>query len=388
MGRRGTHKPHHVPGDPLDPAGWPKLVSEFCDWMGAHGYSPRTIENRRGQLAALASWLEERGVMRPLEVTRPMLERYQRHLFHYRKPNGDPLSFRSQSQRLLPVRAFFKWAARNNVVLYNPASEIDLPKVERRLPMPALSVAEVERVLSMPDVSGPLGLRDRAMLEVLYSTGIRRSELAHLALYDLDQERETLMVRQGKGRRDRFVPVGERALLWAGRYLQEVRPSLSFPPDDGTLFLTAEGTAISPDRLSQIARGYVDASGVPKSGACHIFRHTCATLMLEGGADIRYIQALLGHAELSTTQIYTQVSIRALQAVHAATHPGATNTRHRSPSHPSLSPPGPGGDGDVERLFSLLELEEDQENRAGETNLSATPEAALDAPTTIEEDPS
>jgi len=153
MGRRGVHKPRTVPGDALDPAGWPKLVNEFCDWMGAHGYSPRTIENRRGQLAALASWLEERGITRPVEVTRPMLERYQRHLFHYRKPNGDPLSFRSQSQRLLPVRAFFRWAARNNVVLYNPASEIELPRAEHRLPKPALTAAEAEAVLAEPDLS-------------------------------------------------------------------------------------------------------------------------------------------------------------------------------------------------------------------------------------------
>jgi integrase/recombinase XerD len=287
MGRRGEHRPHPVPGDPADPAGWPRLVGEFCEWMGAHGYSPRTIENRRGQLAALASWLAERGISRPLEVTRPMLERYQRHLFHYRKGNGEPLSFRSQSQRLLPIRAFFRWAARANHVLYNPASEIELPRVEHRLPRPALTAAEAEQVLAQPDLSLPLGLRDRAVLEVLYSTGVRRSELAHLSLYDLDHERQTLMVRQGKGRRDRFVPLGERALSWVARYLAEVRPALASEPDDGTLFLTADGTAFSPDRLTQIARGYVEASGVDKVGACHLFRHTMATLMLEGGADIR-----------------------------------------------------------------------------------------------------
>lgn len=138
--------------------------------------------------------------------------------------------------------------------------------------------------------------------------------------------------------------------------------------DDGTLFLTSDGTGFSPDRLAQIARGYVKASGVPKEGACHLFRHTMATLMLEGGADIRYIQAMLGHAELSTTQIYTQVSIRALQAVHSATHPGATNSRHRSINHPSLRHPDghdPGQDGgDLQQLFVALEVEESEENRA------------------------
>ena len=394
MGRRGSGKPFVVPGDPSDPAGWAALVGEFCEWMGAHGYSPRTIENRQKQLAALIVWLAERGVARPIEVTRPMLERYQRWLFHYRKTNGDPLSFRSQAQRLLPVRAFFKWAARNRIVLYNPASEIELPKVEQRLPRPPLTAAEAEAVLAMPDLANPIGVRDRAMLEVLYSTGIRRAELAHLAVFDIDAARHTLLVRQGKGRKDRMVPVGERALAWVDRYLTEVRPNLVCGGDDGTLFLTANGTSIALDRLTQLARDYVKASGVPKEGACHLFRHTMATLMLEGGADVRYIQAMLGHVELSTTQIYTQVSIRALQAVHSATHPGATNRRHRSVNHPSFRIPDDHDDGevggDLQQLFVALEIEESEENRArpgSASGRSATGDtAALDTVYNVEED--
>lgn len=386
MGKRGQHTPQVVPGDRADIAGWPRLTDEFCEWMGSHGYSPRTISNRRGQLAALVTWLGERGVTRPVEVTRPMLESYQRYLYHYRKPNGDPLSFRSQSQRLLPVRAFFRWAARSNHVLYNPASEIELPKVERRLPKPALTAAETEQVLATCDLADPLGLRDRAMLEVLYSTGVRRSELANLAIFDLDVERSTLLVRQGKGRKDRMIPIGERAVAWVMGYLTNVRPGLATQQSGTSLFLTVDGTPFCPDRLSQIARGYVDSSGVPKSGACHLFRHTCATLMLEGGADIRYIQAMLGHAELSTTQIYAQVSIMALQAVHAATHPGATNTRHRSANHPALAIAGSDDPADPDRLFAVLEAEEEQENRAtGETLLSASHLAPLDANQHIEE---
>jgi integrase/recombinase XerD len=278
-------------------------------------------------LSFLVAWLAERGITRPAEVTRPVLESYQRWLFHYRKSNGDPLSFRSQSQRLLAVRAFYKWAARQRHVLHNPASEIELPKAERRLPRPALTAAEAELVLAQPDLDDLPGVRDRAILEVFYSTGIRRSELAHLAVTDIDHERATLLVRQGKGRKDRMIPIGDRALAWVSRYLAEARPKLAVAgEDDGTLFLTGEGTGLALDALTRLAAGYVKASGVPKAGACHLFRHTMATLMLEGGADIRYIQAMLGHAELSTTQIYAQVSVRALQAVHAATHPAAANT--------------------------------------------------------------
>jgi integrase/recombinase XerD len=327
-GRTGYRAPSPITGDASDLAGFPRLVGEFCTDMAARGYSDRTVGNRRFMLSYLVAWLAERGITRPVEVTRPVLESYQRWLFHYRKTNGDPLSFRSQSQRLLAVRAFFKWAAKQRHVLHNPASEIELPKAERRLPRPALTASEAEAVLAQPDLGTPAGVRDRAVLEVFYSTGIRRFELAGLAVTDIDHERQTLLVRQGKGRKDRLVPIGERALAWVGRYLAEVRPRLAVPPDDGTLFLTADGTGFSLDGLTRLASVYVKASGVPKTGACHLFRHTMATLMLEGGADIRYIQAMLGHAQLSTTQIYAQVSVRALQAIHTATHPAASNTPH------------------------------------------------------------
>jgi integrase/recombinase XerD len=364
-GRDGYRTPPMIPGDRSDLAGFPRLVEEFCEDMAARGYSDRTIGNRRFMLSYLASWLAERGITRPAEVTRPALESYQRWLFHYRKSNGEPLSFRSQSQRLLAVRAFYKWAARQRHVLHNPASEIELPRAERRLPRPALTAAEAELVLAQPDLDDPIGVRDRAILEVLYSTGIRRSELAHLAVTDLDFDRQTLLVRQGKGRKDRLIPIGERALAWAGKYLTEVRPKLVIQPDDGTLFVSADGTGFTLDALTRLASGYVRASGVPKTGACHLFRHTMATLMLEGGADIRYIQAMLGHAELSTTQIYAQVSVRALQAIHAATHPAAANAPRSQRGDDDGAAHGDCGQRKVavSELLATLDEEDQEENR-------------------------
>jgi integrase/recombinase XerD len=192
-----------------------------------------------------------------------------------------------------------------------------------------LTASEAERVLAVPDLGEPLGLRDRAMLEVLYATGVRRSELAGLTVFDLDSERRTLAVRQGKGRKDRMIPLGERAAAWTARYQADARPALATEPDDGTLFLTVDGTAFTPNRLTQLVRGYVRRAAIGKQGACHLFRHTMATLMLEGGADIRFIQQMLGHADISTTQIYTQVSLRQLVAIHTATHPGARNQPRR-----------------------------------------------------------
>jgi integrase/recombinase XerD len=329
MPRRGERTPKRIAGDPGDPQGFPALVSDFLESMAVRGYSERTIENHFAALGYLAAWLQERGIERPREVTKPVLDRYQRALFHRRKPDGQPLSFRAQHQRLVPVRGFFRWLARQNRILYNPASELELPKTERRLPRAVLSAAEAERVLALPELSEPLGLRDRAMLELFYATGVRRSELARLEVFDLDSERLTLTVRQGKGRKDRMIPTGARAAAWCGRYLAEARPKLAREPDDGTLFLTLDGFGFGLDRLTGLVAAYVRRSGVGKPGACHLFRHTMATLMLEGGADIRFIQQMLGHADISTTQIYTQVSLRQLQAIHQATHPGAHNTPRR-----------------------------------------------------------
>ena len=187
-----------------------------------------------------------------------------------------------------------------------------------------MTATETERVLDMPDVETQLGLRDRAILETLYSTGMRRMELLGLRIHDLDEERGTLFIQQGKGKKDRIAPIGERALQWIERYVVEVRPHWLFEAGQQTLFLTREGMPISPSRLTQIVGSYVAASDISKEGSCHLFRHTAATLMLENGADIRYIQALLGHARLETTEVYTQVSIRRLKEVHSMTHPART----------------------------------------------------------------
>ncbi len=344
-----------VTGDHGDPAGMPALAEQFLEWMEVRNYSERTVRNRRLYLGYFIQWCEERSIARPSEVTKPILERYQRHLYFYRKKNGEPLSFRSQHTQLAPVRAFFKWLTRNNFILYNPASELELPRLERRLPKHVLTASEAERVMSGADITTSIGIRDRAMMETLYSTGMRRMELAGLKLTDLDDERGTVMVRMGKGKKDRMIPIGERALAWNRKYLVEVRPKLSLPPDDGSLFLTSQGDGFTPQGLSKVVRAYVSKSDINKTGSCHLFRHTMATLMLENGADIRFIQQMLGHADLSTTQIYTQVSIRQLKEIHTATHPARLRrqTANNRPQNDALS--------EVGELLSSLAAEGDDE---------------------------
>lgn len=214
--------------------------------------------------------------------------------------------------------------------MHNPASELELPRLGFHLP-PVLNKEEAELVLQQPNVADPLGMRDRAILETFYSTGIRRTELLKLKLPEIDRSNGLVTVRQGKGNKDRVVPIGERALAWVDKYLNQVRPQLVIEPDDGTLFLTADGEPFSAIHLTALVRAYVEKAGTGKSGACHLLWHTMATLMLEGGADIRFIQQMLGHAKLTTTQIYTHVSVRMLKEIHSATHPGARLTGESKP---------------------------------------------------------
>ncbi|OGB25880.1 MAG: hypothetical protein A3I66_00060 [Burkholderiales bacterium RIFCSPLOWO2_02_FULL_57_36] len=294
--------------------------SAFLEWTVTVGLSEQTAKIRKRALDGFILWCDERGLQRPHDITRPILQRYQSHLYHYRKANGQPLTFSTQATRLLPIVAFFKWLARENHILHNPASDLVLPKPPRQLPKHLMSVADIETVLNQADIETASGIRNRAMLETLYSSGIRRSELIHLTLYDVDTERGTLMVRQGKGNKDRFIPLGARACAWVNRYVQEVRPQLALTLDQRTLFVTDYGEAFEKNRLSDMVKRHMQWAGF-KHGGCHAFRHAMATHMLENGADIRYIQVILGHSELSTTQIYTHVAIGKLKAVHTLTHP-------------------------------------------------------------------
>ena len=320
MARRGPKK-KHKPYEPLDPASLRGLKLAFFEWMTATHFSPHTLRTRGNALEFFLRWCDERGLTRPAEINRPILERYRRHTYEYRQANGKPLGLKTQIARLIAVRTFFKWMARHHHILYNPASELEFPRADKRLPAQILTIIEVEQIINLTNTHEPLGIRYRAILETLYSTGMRRSELIGLKLYDLALDQGTVMIRLGKGRRDRVVPIGDRAMAWLDKYLLDVRPTLANEPDDGTLFLTLDGESFSTNRMTDLAHEYVKLANLGKPGACHIFRHAMATHMLEGGADIRIIQAILGHEALTTTEIYTRVSIQHIKQVHTKTHP-------------------------------------------------------------------
>ncbi|MCP3994387.1 MAG: tyrosine-type recombinase/integrase, partial [bacterium] len=222
------------------------------------------------------------------------------------------------------IRRWFLWLHEKGIIPTDVAKDLELPKPEERLPVDVLTADEVESTMNQTDATRPMGIRDRAILETFYSTGIRASELAHLQLYDLDADRQILIIRQGKGKKDRVVPIGERAIRWLQKYMTDIRPDLVEQTEPHpVLFVTRDGVPIQRSLLALIVKRYMRKAGVKKPGSCHLLRHTAATLMMENGADLRSLQMFLGHVCLKTTQLYTHVSIQRLQDVHRKTHPAS-----------------------------------------------------------------
>ena len=298
-------------------------AAEYLLWMRIHNYAETTIDCRRHYLDYFAEFCDQHEISHSSEVTFELIQSYQQRLFEYRKRNGQPLTFATQAQRLIPVCQLFSWLRRSGRLTANPAGDLLMPKPDRRLPEATLSVSEMAQLIAQPDVSRPLGLRDRAILEVFYSCALRRQELIELTVRDVDFDRGTVFVRCGKGAKDRYVPIGERALFWLRLYLELTRPGFTNDLYRDQLFLSSVGTPICPDWLSRKIRHYLNAARIDKKGSCHLLRHTVATLMLDGGADIRYVAEMLGHTRLETTQRYTRVSIDRLRIIHAAAHPAA-----------------------------------------------------------------
>ena len=329
--RRARTGQRPVKPEPFAHNGITAYLNDFLNWCEVRQYSPKTLGHRKSWIGQFIGWCDERGLNEPQAITKPILERYQRHLFYLRKANGDPLSVRTQVSHLHALQAFFKWLTKQNHLLYNPASELELPKLRRSLPRYLLSRDEINTLLEQPQYAGDIGIRDRAILETFYSTGMRRMELCNLKLHDLDFSHGTVFISEGKGQKDRVIPIGDRALAWVRKYLDELRPELLTPPDEGNVFISDLGTPYQKHQLGDLVKKYLIKAGIDKPGACHLLRHAMATHMLEGGADIRFIQAMLGHAQLTTTEIYTHVSIYKLKAIHSATHP-AKLERVKSPN--------------------------------------------------------
>ena len=295
-------------------------IDRWIERLEQKNYSPRTLDMNRKALVHFVTWAEERDLLKPSQFTKPHLESYQRHLWRWKKADGKALSVRTQRQRLGAIQRLFAHLAKDNEILANPASDLDLPKKPHRLLPKGLSKDEIKALMNVPDVTDLLGIRDRAILELLYATAIRRSELVGIDLEDIDLASQRLQVT-GKGDKTRIVPMSSRAVFWLKRYLSETRPRLQLDHTVQALWLSGYGERISGGYIGKWMKKIMLEAGIHKDGALHLLRHTCATHMLENGCDIRFIQQLLGHSSLDTTSVYTQVAIAQLQSVYEKTHP-------------------------------------------------------------------
>ena len=320
-GKKGGYPATPDGFDRRDTSTLASLVDQWLARLQTRAYSPQTVTARVWALRSFLTWGETRGLLRPTEIDKPIMETFQSWLWTYRKENGAPLAIATQRSHLGAVQAFFSWACRENFLPANPAADLELPRKQARSLPRVLSLSEVETILAVPDVTDPLGVRDRAILETFYGTGLRRCELVNLDVADVDRSRGVVLIRRGKGGKDRFAPLGAEALNWIERYLSECRPRLEVSASDPALFLSGYGGRMTPGHLGNWVRRVIKDAEIGKTGSCHLFRHACATHLLENGADLRMIQELLGHARLDTTQIYTAVSITQLREVHARCHP-------------------------------------------------------------------
>jgi integrase/recombinase XerD len=296
-----------------------RLLGLYRDEIELH-FSPRTVRGYCDGANDLVRFLTARGIEAGHAKTED-LQAYQRDLYTRRTKGDKPYSLGFQAGRITVVKSFYRFLYKRLLILRDPASMLEKPRLEKRLPRTILSREEARRILAVARERSSIGLRDRAVLETLYATGIRYSELAKLSLYDADTQDRVLRVVQGKGRKDRNVPLTRAACNAIDDYLVNGRPKLVVDPKRMTLFLSDKGGFLHDAIVNKRLRVWARKARIRKHVTCHTFRHTVATHLLGGHADIRHIQALLGHASLSTTERYTRVEIGDLKRVIARAHP-------------------------------------------------------------------
>ncbi|OGT02509.1 MAG: site-specific tyrosine recombinase XerD [Gallionellales bacterium RBG_16_57_15] len=292
-----------------------ELLDEFCDnlWL-EDGLSRNTLDSYRRDLTKFAAWLEQQRGASILQTTHGDIQGYLAHLFIEQKAKPS-----STGRAISSLKRLFRYLLRQGKIATDPTLQIDTPKLPRNLPK-SLTEQDVEHLLNAPDTQTPLGLRDRTMLEVLYATGLRVSELVTLRITQVSMDMGVVRV-MGKGDKERLVPLGEEALDWLRRYLADGRGVLLEEQISDTLFVTARGGGMTRQMFWYLIRKHAKHGGLNKPLSPHTLRHAFATHLLNHGADLRVVQMLLGHADISTTQIYTHVARERLKQLHKNHHP-------------------------------------------------------------------
>jgi integrase/recombinase XerD len=292
-----------------------ELLDEFCDtlWL-EDGLSRNTLDSYRRDLNKFAAWLEKQRDVAILQATHGDIQGYLAYLFVTLKAKSS-----SSSRNISSLKRLFRYLLRQGKINADPTLQIDTPKLPRNLPK-SLSEQDVEQLLNAPDIQTPLGLRDRTMFEVLYATGLRVSELVTLRITQVSMDMGVVRV-MGKGSKERLVPLGEESLDWLRHYLADGRGVLLDKQMSNALFVTARGEGMTRQMFWYLIKKHAKHGGLNKSLSPHTLRHAFATHLLNHGADLRVVQMLLGHADISTTQIYTHVARERLKQLHAMHHP-------------------------------------------------------------------
>lgn len=292
-------------------------IREFRRRLHAVGYAATTVESYRKSLKEFSSYLARRDITDLRRVNRRVVRDYKEEVM------GQAGSRETKALKLRPVKRLFEDLFTTNRLLINPTEGLVETCRKNRKIQPILTVDEMARLLRQPNPAQPVHIRNRTVMEVLYATGIRLDELLGLTVHDPDVKEKTLFIAKGKGRKQRVVPLGTNAAGYLTEYLEKIRPgSAENNPGERTLFLGPKGLPLQPATIRQAIRAYRLAAGIDKPVSPHTFRRSCATHLLQQGADIRYIQKLLGHSRLSTTQLYTKVMPVEMKRCHDRYHPG------------------------------------------------------------------
>ena len=289
-------------------------IDNFCDalWL-EDGLARATLASYRSDLGRLAGWLLQQSLEPLIDLRETTLAAFIAHLARQTRAS-------SQARYLSTLRRFYRWQLTRGRIVADPTLKLANPTRPARLPK-VMSERQVDALLDAPVIDTPLGLRDRAMLETLYATGLRVSELVNLKLHEVSLA-DGVLRALGKGSKERLVPLGEQAIDWIGRYLREARADILGGQQDDALFITARGGPMTRQAFWQLIKRYALRAGVaPEKLSPHVLRHAFATHLLNHGADLRVVQLLLGHADISTTQIYTHVARERLKSLHATHHP-------------------------------------------------------------------
>lgn len=293
-----------------------KYLDGFLEYLKFEkGLSDNTLEAYGRDLSKFLAYLKQRKIENPVDVKRSDILAFVGQLL------DEGAAFSSSARHLSSIKSFFRFLILEGYITVNPADNLESPKIRRRLPE-VLTVQEVDRLLSNPNVVSLTGLRDRAMFELMYATGLRVSELLSLEVDDINLS--TGYVRcLGKGRKERIVPVGKTASFWVERYIGRSRQKLIKGTVNRTLFVNAKGRKMTRQGFWKLLNKHVEQAGITKEVTPHTLRHSFATHLLENGADLRSVQEMLGHADISTTQIYTHLTKAHLREVYQKSHPRA-----------------------------------------------------------------